>query len=275
MFKLFQRPDKKGSQEKSPQKLLLSVTFDDKEILTVDEGHVPFERGVVLELASPHPLLTLTDSAGGSHRHDLSELKPLGKFLHLNLRLSERFAAEFDGLLSDSATSSQAKDEFAAHGPAARFQPFYLPECAADPAALVGKGFFYRGLHFQGVITPSNIKLACRCDQCRKSFMLSPFHAGFMDVAYFFCDAGTHTLMTQHPDAPGLLIAPDPDKLASLEAELPPCEKCGGHFAYFNPLLCPHCRAPYIDFKRFPQLREVEYYGATLLGENCQYWEMR
>ena len=275
MFKLFQRPNKKGSQEKSPQKLLLSITFDDKEIFTVDEGQVPFERGVVLELSSPKPLLTLTDSAGQSYQHDLSELKPLGKFLHLNLRVKEPRVVEFDGLLGDSSKAAEANRAFDAGGPAARFQPFYLPECAADPNDLIGKGFFYRGLHFQGFITPSNVKLACRCDCCHKSFMLSPFHAGFMDVAYFFCDTGTHTLMTQHSNSPNLLTAPDPEELASLEAELPPCETCGGHFAYFNPLLCPHCRAPYIDFKRFPQLREVEYYGATLLDDNCQYWNMR
>ncbi len=260
---------------KSPEKTLLSVALDGKRLFTVDEKRLPFSREFVLELASPNPLLSLTDSAGESRHHDLSELKSLGRFLHLNLRVHESFAVEFDGLLGSSAKAAEAKDSFAAGDPAARFQPFYLPECAADPVALIGKGFFYRGLHFQGTITPSNVKLACRCDRCRKSFMLSPFHAGFMDVAYFFCDAGTHTLMTQHPDSPGLLEPPDLEKLASLETKLPPCEKCGGRFAYFNPLLCPHCRAPYLDFKRFPQLREVEYYGTTLLGDNCQYWEMR
>jgi hypothetical protein len=34
-----------------------------------------------------------------------------------------------------------------------------------------------------------------------------------------------------------------------------------------NPLRCPHCGDPYIDFKAHPQLRVNEYYGNTFYGE--------
>lgn len=259
-----------------PAPTVLLATSGGQELARVTSADVPAERTPAIELVGDHPDLTFTDSQGQSYSHDLTSARDEGfQWLHPSIRVSAKFAAEADGLLSNSPDAKVAQEEFARGGKAIRFQPFYLPECAADPAALVGKGFFYRGLHFPGTITPSNVSVGCLCDVCHRSFRLAGFHAGFMDVVYFFCDGGPHTLMVSSyvEGTPPLLDYAAPAAVAPLEAQLPACTECGGNFRYLNPFLCPHCKAPYIDFQRYPLLRATEYYGCTLYGEATQRWE--
>lgn len=256
--------------------VILTATFEGREIWRVTRDAVPIKSRFAVEIQSDQPTIVFTDSSGQTYAHDLSSVKADGlRWIHFDLRVSERFAAEADCLLSTSDSPAVAEQEFANHGKAIRFQPFYLPEMQIDTGELEGKGFFYRGLQFPGTITPSNVSLSCLCDFCRKSFRVECFHAGFMDMTYFFCDGGPHTLMfTSYTEgAPSLLEYSPPEAVAPLEARLPPCERCGGHFKYLNPFLCPHCLKPYIDFARYPPLRATEYYGCTLYGEDTQRWE--
>lgn len=44
----------------------------------------------------------------------------------------------------------------------------------------------------------------------------------------------------------------------------------GTSFSYLNPLRCPHCTAPYIDFESRPEIRAGEYYGNYLHGTDPQ-----
>jgi hypothetical protein len=118
----------------------------------------------------------------------------------------------------------------------------FMPECAGDPKELVGRGLFFRGLHFSGTITASYVSALCICDACAKSFRLQSFHAGFGGNAYFYCSNQPHTLMISEYEegAPPALGQPqDLEALARLEAKLPACAQCGGSFAYWNPLRCP------------------------------------
>jgi predicted amidophosphoribosyltransferase len=62
----------------------------------------------------------------------------------------------------------------------------------------------------------------------------------------------------------------DRTTLADVEAKMPLCSACGTRFRYFNPLRCPHCASPYLDFERFPQMRPFEYYGCILAGREVQ-----
>lgn len=255
--------------------VVLTVEFEGEPVWSVREDEVPAKLERALELRQTRPLLSFVDSAGQRTTHELGSAHSEGQsWLHLNVRVSERFALEADGLLSASSDTQRARQEFASHGPAIRFQPLYLPQCPADPADLVGKGFFFRGLQFQGTISPSNVSMGCICDVCRGSFRASCFHAGFSELQYFFCDRGPHTLaVSSYVDGvPPLLEYVQPETVAPFEAMLPPC-RCGGSFAYLNPFRCPHCGAAYIDFRTFPLLRAVEYYGCTLYGDSPQRWE--
>jgi hypothetical protein len=264
-------------QAKPPAPTILIVSSGGTEIARVSSADVPARHCPSLELSADDPTLTFTDSEGQSYVHDLSSALAEGlPWVHLDVRVSQRFAAEADCLLSASPSSEVAEEEFRQGGKAIRFQPFYLPEMTAgNPQDLVGKGFFFRGLHFPGMITPGNVSLGCICDVCRRSFRLQCFHAGFSDLVYFFCDGGPHTLTVSSyvEGTPPLLEYAPPERVAPLEAQLPACERCGGAFRYLNPFLCPHCRAPYIDFQRYPLLRATEYYGCHLYGERTQRWE--
>ena len=156
-----------------------------------------------------------------------------------------------------------------------RFQPFMLPEFKGDAPDLIGKGLFYRGLHYPGTITPGNVSAMCVCDHCHKSFRLQSFHAGFGDVSYLYCSGGLHTLVASSyiKDAPPVMGKADMESVAQFERRLPKCRECGGSFGYLNPLLCPHCREAFIDFKRYPQEREKEYYGNHAYGTAMQRFE--
>ena len=74
-------------------------------------------------------------------------------------------------------------------------------------------------------------------------------------------------------DAPPILGEADMESVARFERRLPECKECGGSFRYMNSLLCPHCREPFIDFKKHPEERKKEYYGNHLYGGSVQVFE--
>lgn len=255
--------------------VILRAFFEGRELARIERQSVPVEKQVVGVISTPHPTLSLKDSRNTEWLYDLSScLRDEVRCLHFSIRVGPTFGAEADCLLWGS---EQLPADAFARGDAngIRFQPFYLPECPGDPAELVGRGLFFRGLHFPGYVTPGNVSLLCVCDFCRKSFRVQSFHAGFADLTYFYCDKGPHTLVASSylPDAPPLLVKADTEAVSRFESQLPPCEKCGGAFRYYNPFLCTHCLAPYLDFKRYPNQRETEYYGNYLFGDTVQRFE--
>lgn len=255
--------------------VILRAFFEGRELARIDRQSVPVEKRVVAVISTPHPTLSLRDSRGTEWVYDLSScLRGEARHLHFSFSVGSTFGAQADCVLWNS---EHLPDDAFHKGEAdgIRFQPCYLPECPGDPAELVGRGLFFRGLHVSGYVTPGNVSLLCVCDSCRKSFRVQSFHAGFADLAYFYCDKAPHTLVASAhlPDAPPLLVEADEGAISRFESQLPPCEKCGGAFLYYNPLRCPHCLAPYIDFERYPKLRETEYYGNHLYGDTVQRFE--
>ena len=104
---------------------------------------------------------------------------------------------------------------------------------------------------------------------------MQSFHAGFAGWTYLYCSDGPHTLVASSriEDAPPILGKADMESVARFERRIPKCSECGGSFRYMNPLLCPHCRVPFIDFKLHPQEREKEYYGNHPYGRSVQIFE--
>ncbi len=265
IFNLFNR--------KKLQPPLLVIDLDGREICEIQQA--PIEITPSIRLESHNPILSFTDASGTKYCHDLSSvIQDGGSWVHLSVRVHESFACEADCLINTtSKVDATAFEKGEANG--IRFQPFYLPQCSADPSELVGKGMFFRGLHFPGTITPGNVSASCICDYCRKSFRLQSFHSGFSNSAYFYCSKGPHTLVIDSyiEGAPAALSHPDQIALAALESRLPSCQLCGGNFKYMNPLLCPHCQRPFIDFTTNPEIRDNEYYGNYLYGGSYQRWD--
>jgi hypothetical protein len=262
-----------GVTESKKDTTILTALLGTQEIARITHRQAPVELRPSVPITSD--TLTFIDSRAKAYNYDLSSIRrERAKWLHISIRVSDQFTAQMDGLVNDtSSVPEQLRGPNAPMG--IRFQPMYLPECPKDPAELMGKGLFFRGLHYPGWVTPGSVSLMCICDYCAKSFRLQSFHAGFGFQLYFYCDMGTHTLVI--PDsvigAPPLTGLVDPEVVSEFDARLPRCERCGGHFKYYNPLRCPHCHQPYIDFDRYPRVRAVEYYGNNLYGDTPQLWD--
>jgi hypothetical protein len=254
---------------------VLRVQLADQQLCSFAVSELPAEKEPVAALRSGQDTLDFVDSADQATSFDLSTVfEEDGRYLHMSVRVSPGFGVQADAIITETDVEDSA-EAFKNGAKAIRFQPFFLRESNHDPADLIGKGLFARGLHFSGVITPANVSSLCLCDFCRKTFRLDSFHAGFSDSTYLYCSGGPHTLVASSylEDAPPVLGEADMESVARFERRLPPCSECGGSFRYLNPLLCPHCRAPFIDFARYPQEREKEYYGNTIYGERTQVFE--
>lgn len=246
---------------------ILRVFRDDELVCSVVSGDLPVELRPTIPLVAGGEL-RFVDSGGGVRSFDLSSAMDDGdRALHLSVRVSATFVVQADGVLTERE-HDDPQQALQAGARAVRMQPFFLPEYPQPAPDLRGRGLFGRGLHYPGQITPSNVSLLCLCDRCSKSFRVQSFHAGFGDVAYLYCSNRPHVLIVDQgvADAPPLLQEADLEAVARFESRLPSCASCGGSFEYLNPFRCPHCLAPYIDFRRHPRERAAEYYGNYLYG---------
>ena len=97
------------------------------------------------------------------------------KSLHLGIRILNNFGLVIDGEIDNSPFKTENKIN---QIDGIRFQPVLLNAYNNDNPENKGMGLFSRGLHFSGFITPSNFRLCCICDECKKSFNIHSYHAG-------------------------------------------------------------------------------------------------
>jgi hypothetical protein len=235
----------------------------------------------VLRLLERAPRLTVYVGGEPAARYVIEPIAQdpdlAGKFLHASIRILDNLGLMMDGVVSldehdDRAGAAVDRGHRFVEG--IRFQPLFIGAARGKNALTVGKGLFERGLHFSGIVTPGNVRACCFCDRCGGAFSLEHFHTGFGqdlgDGQYFYCERGIHTAIVDPDRLPGcpypLQKTIDPARVAEAEAKLPRCAACGTAFRYLNPLRCPYCAAPYLDFERFPGMRPSEYYGCTLVG---------
>lgn len=271
---LFRRKGK--HQAEVDDVIVLRVLLDTEEICSFASSELPQEQQPVVELKGEQQLLHFIDSTGDARSFDLSSVfSEGGRFLHMSIRVGPTFAVEPDCIVTKSEDENPHAAFEGGTSAGIRFQPFMLPEFPEDASILLGKGLFFRGLHFSGTVTPGNVSILCLCDYCHKSFRLQSFHAGFGQVTYLYCSGGPHTLIASSyiEDAPPILGEADMESVARFERRLPSCVECGGSFRYLNSLLCPHCKRPYIDFTLHPEERKKEYYGNHLYGGSVQVYE--
>ncbi|HEX6373050.1 MAG TPA: hypothetical protein VF006_29275 [Longimicrobium sp.] len=259
----------------SPDLPVVRILLDETELRSILAREVPGESDVLVQVSRPGQVLHFVNSEDGTRSYNLSSVYDEGwRFLHLGVRVNPDYSVQLEALLTkDGRNAREAVDE--PGGKAVRLAPFFLPQCTRDPAELGGRGLFDRGLHYAGLITDGRVSLLCICDHCGETFRLQSFHAGFSDLVYMYCSQNPHTLVASSflEDAPPVLGEANTESVARFEKRLPACAECGGEFRYFNPLRCPHCREPYIDFPRHPEDRAREYYGNYLYGGTPQRWE--
>lgn len=248
---------------------LLLVTVDGTEVCRVNAADIPCELTPVARVA-PNGSITFRDSAGVPHIHSLAAFSG---WFHISVRVHENLVCQADCVVAESKGDDPAT-LLAGGATGIRFQPFFLPGAEVGNEQLRGQGLFARGLHFPGSITIGNVLLSCECDACHRSFLVQSFHSGFSNSGYFYSGSGKYTLTLRDdvPGCPAALSVPDPAQLAALETALPkaPDESA---FRYLNPLRCPHCSAPYIDFEAHPDQRPAEYYGNYLYGSEPIHYQ--
>lgn len=196
----------------------------------------------------------------------------IGQFLHSSVRILENSAVMIDGIISKSYESfPKWTDE---DYEAVRLQPFYLSNADDKNVELIGRGLFDRGLHYNGTVTPINCRCICICEECKQSFSLQHFHAGFSEVQYFYSSESRETLIVPYNaviNMPSQLQETiDPITLIDVESKLP--KSSDGIFRYYNSFKCPHCLEPFIDFEKHKDIRPKEYYGNTLLNHTPKHW---
>ena len=251
---------------------VLEVFLGDSLIHRVKREDVPKNERFSFPIPKENASLSFVASSGKTYRHDLqSAVKDGWSWIHLSVMVSDVFGVGADALLGNSDNPPEAEFR-TGMADGMRFQPISLPEMEGGEMDLSGQGLFQRGFHKSGVVTPANLTLSCICDFCEKSFRLQSLHAGFEGITYMYCSGGPHTLfaLKTYPDAPPVFGPPDLASVERFEARLPECLECGGNFKYYNSFLCPHCSKPYIDFERFPYLRELEYYANYLYDGSVQ-----
>lgn len=251
-------------------KSILKVSINDKEICVVRRNELPFEITPEIYIQEKGALLTFVNIEGKTYYHKLSYEKGWFGF---SIRVHKTFVCEVDCIYGSDKSLITGKINYSQVN-GIRFQPFYMAECKANSADLVGKSLFYRGLHFSGNVTPGNLSLSCICDSCSRSFRIQSFHAGFTGCGYFYSESSKYTLII--PDhikgCPPALGKPNIKELLELESSLPNAPD-GTKFTYYNSFNCPYCGVAYIDFKKFPEMRSGEYYGNIIFHESPLHYE--
>lgn len=195
-----------------------------------------------------------------------------GQFLHSSIRILDNSAVMIDGVLSKSHTSlpTWTNENYEA----VRLQPFFLSNENNQNLQLVGKGLFERGLHFSGTVTPTTVRCVCICDDCKRSFSLQHFHAGFSEVQYFYSTESKETLIVPYGAISNMPVQlqkiVEVATLKEVESKLP--KSSDGEFRFYNSFKCPYCLSPFIDFSKFPEMRTKEFYGNTLLNHKAKQW---
>jgi hypothetical protein len=231
----------------------------------IDNGITLRNRNIeiqpVIELEGETPSISIYEGNKLIRKFNIEPLKSNpnlnGQYLHSSIRINANSSVQIDGIISNSRT------EFDKNGEGIRFQPFFLSDKEDKNKEMRGQGMFNRGLHYSGLVSPTSIRLICVCDDCKKSFGVQFFHAGFSEMQYFYSSNSKETLVVPYSNDIGKVpfqIQKDinEDELYELENKLPKTED--GKFEYYNAFKCPHCYADFINFRNNKESRPNEYY---------------
>lgn len=159
-----------------------------------------------------------------------------GQYFHSSIRINSNYSIQIDGYISKDKNNFESTDE------GIRLQPFFLSNKENLNIEMKGKGMFQRGLHYNGYVSSGNIRLICICDDCKKSFSVEFYHAGFSEVQYFYSTNSKETLIVSYNNNLGkipfqLQTEINEKELKELEEKLPFTED--GKFEYYNSFKCP------------------------------------
>lgn len=108
-----------------------------------------------------------------------------------------------------------------------------------------------KALKYPGYTTPSNVRLVGICPDCGKSFCFHGYACYMMQCDAAYSDDGLDCCQISDFNI-------DKDNW-TYEAD-------GKTFRYYNSFCCPHCGAPYIDYRKFPEQKVFGVSACVHLG---------
>lgn len=181
------------------------------------------------------------------------------RYLHLSIRTNEN---SWIGGVGHFTNQVNKPKEDESH-PGFLLQPYSLTPNKEQQISLQGLGLFGRALRQPGWRTRSDLHLCCLCDHCGKDFYANAYHSD--GGAYYYCDSGLHTGVLGDYISEKYF-----GKIEELDPYLDPCAICSKPFRYMNPRRCPHCLEIYINFQKFPHMRNEEYYYMQSVDQESQ-----
>lgn len=149
------------SSERVPPAPVLRLLLGSDEVCSVVASDLPADKQPTVELRRRDLELAFVDSRGHKRSFSMASAFDEGaRFLHMSIRVSSTYAVQSDAILTETR-NEDPRETFNRGSKGLRFQPFFLPESPSNAAVLVGRGLFYRGLHFAGTVSPGNLSLMC------------------------------------------------------------------------------------------------------------------
>lgn len=162
--------------------------------------------------------------------------------------------AQIDGFISDTPEDRQMKSSDIGYRMEGHFLSFGGASARQYREMTRGQDLPTKALKYPGYTTPSNVRLIGICPDCGKSFAFHgyAFYMAQNDVAY--SDDGLDCCEIQEHN---------------INKETWVYETDGKTFRYYNSFNCPHCRTPYIDYKKYPKNKVFGVSGCVHLGRKA------
>ena len=158
---------------------------------------------------------------------------------------------QMDGFISDTPEKREMTFDDIAY----RMEICFLPGGAYSEKRSEmnrGKDLLFKALKYPNMTTPGNVRLVGICPECGNSFAFHGYevYMAQMDVAYSDDGLNTCDISDQDIDV----------NTWSYETE-------GKTFRYYNSFCCPYCGTPYIDYKKYPEMKKFGVSACVHLGE--------
>lgn len=220
---------------------------------------VQYEKSGALMLTKNNPVIRLFEDDEILRDYCLETEKNedfTGKYFLISVRLTQHgtpsvMAVQVDGFVSDTPDERQMTLNDIGY----RMEVCFL-NASGDAVQrryemLRGQDLEMKALKYPGRTTPANVRLIGYCPECQRSFAFHgyAFYMAQDDVVY--SDDGLDVCTVSSYEI---------DKEAAYTVD----EKT---FRYYNSFNCPHCQTPYIDYKKYPEIKVFGVSGCVLLGK--------
>lgn len=223
-----------------------------------------YETRGVMALTEKEPVITVFEDGVKTRSYRLQtegDEDFTGKYFHYSVRvqLLGKYrvpAMQLDGFIADTDEDRKMTMQDVGY----RMEGHILA-CGGGPAKAVremnrGQDLPNKGLKYPGYTTPSNVRLVGVCAKCGESFTFHgyAFYMGQNDVAY--SDDGLDCCSIAE---------------YNIDKDTWSYEEDGKTFRYYNSFSCPHCGAPYIDYKKNPGMKQFGVSGCVHLGRKAYH----